>query len=501
MALSADKAYTELMERERDRSVLESIRSLLDWDEATMMPRGGSDLRGIQKASLAKTGHEKLTDPRIGELLETLEKSSYVESQPSSGNIRAIRRVYDRAVKVPAELVEDRARLSTASTNAWMDARRTKNFALFKPYLEKMVSFCRQEAKAVGFAENPYDALLDNYEPGEKSANLKILFSELKKEIVQLLNKAESSAKKPSADFFQRLYPVAKQTELSKYAMTAFGFRMDDGRLDLSTHPFCQGFWPKDVRLTTRFDENDFSGGLLSTLHETGHGMYEQGLDIAQWGIPGGRYCSMGIHESQSRLWENMVGRNPAFWDFFYPKVQSYFPEALKPTEKDAFVFALNGVEKTFIRTESDEVTYNLHIILRFELEEALLRGEIDAGQIPDAWNAKFKDLFGITPPDDSKGCLQDIHWSTGDLGYFPTYTLGNLYAAQFMEKARGDLGDLNRDFSRGEFHRLREWLAQNIYAVGQTLSASALCEKATGKKLTAGPLIGHLRSKCSYFY
>ncbi len=496
------KLYQELVDREKERGLLSSLLELAEWDESTYMPKKGGPLRGEQKAYLAKKQHALLSHERTGELLHELEASSWLKEHGlERANVRGIRRAYDQAVKIPPRLIEELARLSTPSVEAWTEARRLSEFELFEPYLEKMIALRREVAKALGYKVSPYDALMDLYEPGATTAEIRPLFATMKKEIGSLLDRVGKSSRRPRGEIFERDYPIAQQENLSKLAMTALGYDLDAGRLDLTTHPFCRGMNPGDVRITTRYDLKDVRDGLFSTIHEAGHGMYEQGLRPDQWPLPVGKHCSMGIHESQSRLWENMVARSEAFWEFFFPKMRELFPSALQDVSQEQFVFAVNGVERSFIRTESDEVTYNLHIILRFELEEALIKGDLQAKDVPTAWNEKFESIFGMVPPKSAMGCLQDIHWSCGDFGYFPTYTLGNLYAAQWMECARAALPALEDDFRRGDFARLKNWLATNIYVEGQRMLPDELCNKIAGNDLSPEPLLAHLRRKIDRFY
>lgn len=501
MPQGAEKAYAEIIAREKERTLIESVRALLDWDESTFMPKGGAQIRGDQKAYLAREFHERLIDPRLADALSEVEGSALMKDEKVGGNVRAIRRWHDRACKVPPQLVEKIARDSSASIEAWMAAKERSDFSVFRPHLEKMVEYRREEAQAVGYKTVPYDALLEYYEPGMTVAELNRLFGQLKPRVANLVKEVADSPKRPNPAFTSRKFSIEAQRRVCETAMKALGFDGDRGRLDVSTHPFCQNISPADVRLTTRYCETDFFGSLFSTIHETGHGLYEQGLDVTKWGLPAARACSMGIHESQSRLWENLVARTAPFWEFFFPVVKSAFPEAMHDLTRDDLLFRLNAVERTFIRTESDEVTYNLHIILRFELEQGLLLGDLKVADVPEAWNAKFKELFGLTPPDQARGCLQDIHWSTGDFGYFPTYSLGNLYGAQFMEKAREDIGDLEDQLRRGEFKGLRQWLSQNVYRWGATLLGSEVCLRATGKPLSVEPLVRHFESKCRRYY
>ena len=503
MARTADQAYQELLAKSKEHSLLGSCASLLGWDERTYMPRQGSSHRADQMALLARMCHELLTAPEIGELLQEIEGSNLV--RPVDGvaatNVREIRRVYDRAVKLPKELVEEIARVSTRAQQVWQEARESNDFPSFRPWLEKIVSLKQQEAKAIGYREALYDALLDEYEPGATTTEIAQIFSGLRKELVPLVQAIKATGRQSPREILAREFPVKEQEAFSREAATTIGFDFDAGRLDVTAHPFCSGMGPGDCRITTRYDAHNFNSAILGTLHEAGHGIYDQGLDPKHYGTPGGSAVSLGIHESQSRLWENQVGRSRAFWEFFFPRARNFFPAALSNTKLDDFLFAINDVRPSLIRVEADEATYNLHIILRFEMEQALMNGDLKARDVPGAWREKFKSFFDIEPPNDKLGCLQDIHWSMGGIGYFPTYTLGNLYAAQFMESARRDLGDLDSDFRVGKFGRLKTWLNEKIHRVGQRYRAGDLCRRVTGKPLTHQPFIRYLRNKYSAFY
>lgn len=498
---AVEKAFQTLMTIEKERSLLEGILEVLEWDESVMMPRGGGETRAEQKAYLAARLFETITDPKLTEALDVLESSAEMTDNVTAGNVKWLRRQQDRYLKIPKSLVEELARLSTISVDAWAEARRQSQFSLFVPFLKQMVELRKQTAKAIGYEHTPYDALLDIYEPGATTQQLKQIFAELQPKLTALLHRAEGSSRKPKSEILTRYYQRDLQKKLADMILDVLGFDRERGRLDVSTHPFCRGVSAGDVRLTTRYDEYYFSDGFFSTIHEAGHGMYEQGLLSQLPKLAVARACSMGIHESQSRLWENQVARSQAFWEFFFPSVQAIFPEALQGVTHHDFSFAVNHVEASFIRTESDEVTYNLHIILRFEIEQSLLNGELAVQDIPEAWNSRFRELFGLIPPNDAQGCLQDIHWSGGDFGYFPTYTLGNLYAAQFMEQMAVDLGDFASEFRRGQFQPLKQWLSKKIYSVGATQLPSELCENVTGRSLSWEPLVNHLTQKVNTFY
>jgi carboxypeptidase Taq len=503
MPRTADQAYAELIQRIKDWSMLGSCASLLGWDERTYMPHHGSAHRAEQMALMARMAHEMLTAPAIGELLAAVESSPSAREGDSerAANVREIRRSYDRAVKIPKELVEELARVTTRAQQVWQEARQANDFAAFAPWLKKIVMLKRQEANAIGYKESPYDALLDEYEPGATAAEITRIFADLRAELVPLVGAILGSSKQAPREILSRTYPVDRQDTFGRSAAAAIGFDFEAGRLDVTTHPFCTGIGPGDTRITSRYNPTHFNDAFFGTLHESGHAIYDQGLDPKHFGTPMGSAVSLGIHESQSRLWENQVGRSRAFWDHFFPKARQTFPESLGDVTLDKFYFAINDVHPSYIRVEADEATYNMHVILRFEIEQALMTGALDPMDVPAAWDQKFEQLLHLRPPTNALGCLQDIHWSMGGIGYFPTYTLGNLYAAQFMDQARQDLGDLEADFRKGEFGRLKGWLNEKIHRHGQRYRAGELCQRITGKPLSHKPLLGYLRSKYGPLY
>jgi carboxypeptidase Taq len=497
------QAYAELIRRAREAALLGSCASLLGWDERTYMPRQGSVHRAEQLALLARMGHEMFTAPQIGELLERVEGTAVVADSEgeAAANVREIRREFDRAVKLPKELVEEIARVTTRAQQVWQEARARNDFAAFQPWLEKVVRLLRDKAEAIGYRQTPYDALLDEYEPGATTSEITHLFADLRAELTPLVGAITDSGRQAPREILAREYPVEPQRQFGEAAAAAIGFDFTCGRLDVTTHPFCSGIGPGDCRLTTRYNSRQFNEAFFGTLHEAGHGIYEQNLPPERFGTPCGSAASLGIHESQSRLWENFVGRSQPFWAHFYPKAQKTFPGALADVSLDSFYFAINDVRPSFIRVEADEATYNLHIILRFELEQALLRRDLSPADVPTAWDEKFRQMFGLTPPSAAQGCLQDIHWSMGGLGYFPTYTLGNLYAAQFMEQARKDLPGLEDDFRGGQFSRMKGWLKDKIHHAGRRWPARELCRRVTGRPLAHKPLIDYLRRKFAQLY
>ncbi len=496
-------AYAELVRRSKELGVLNSCAAVLGWDQQTYMPTKGAGLRGEQMAFLAGLAHSKATDPKVGELLAAVEGSELVRDPESdaAANVRELRRGYDRSTKLPAALVEELARVTTAAQQAWQQARAANDFPAFRPHLEKVVALKRQEAQAVGYTDHPYNALLDEYEPGATVAEVRAVFAGLTRDLVPLIKAIRESGKTPDRSVLERDFPVERQKVFAEAAAAAFGFDFAAGRLDTTAHPFCSGVGPGDCRLTTRYNPRFFPEAFFGVLHETGHGLYEQNLPAEHFGTPVGAACSLGIHESQSRLWENQVGRGRAFWGHFFPRLQQTFPAALAGVEFERFYFAVNEVKPSLIRVEADEATYNLHVALRFEIELGLVSGDLAVADLPGAWNERFKALLGLDVPDDARGCLQDIHWSFGGIGYFPTYTLGNLYAAQLMAAARRDLSGLDDDFRRGEFGRLKGWLGEKVHRHGGRYRAGELCRRATGVPLSAEPFVSHLNEKFGPLY
>jgi len=496
-------AYDELITHLKQTSLLGSCSNLLGWDEQTKLPPKGGELRANQLALLAGMVHEQVTAPRVGELLAELSDASDIEpGSPQAANIREARRDYERETKLPRRLVEELSRVTTLSQQAWVEARKADDFAKFKPWLEQVVELKREEAEAVGYGDGvPYDALLDTYEPEMTTAQVEAAFAGLREDLVPLVQEIADSPRQPNTGILHRTYPIEDQRNFGREAASAIGFDFDAGRLDEAAHPFCSGIGPGDCRLTTRYDEQFFSQAFFGTLHEAGHGIYEQGLDPEHFGTPLGHSVSLGIHESQSRMWENFVGRSRSFWQHFFEPAQGVFSEALSEVTLDDFYAAINDVRPSFIRVEADEVTYNLHIMLRFELEQPLIAGDLQPADVPGVWNETFERYFGLTPESDAVGCMQDIHWSAGLIGYFPTYALGNMYAAQFFNQAAADLGDLNAHFAEGDFDPLRDWLREKIHRRGRLFRPGELLNVVTGESLDSKPLTSHLRSKYAPLY
>ena len=503
MSGDAAKFYEEICRHARRTAALASVEELLGWDERTQLPPAGGEHRAEQSTLLAGLIHQRWTDPAFGEQLGQLSESPLAADAHSDAGVvvRRLKRQRDKRVRLPQTLVEELARTAVLGQQAWQEAREKDDFPLFRPLLEKTIELKRAQAEALGYPQCPYDALLDDYEPEELTANLARVLAGLREKLVPLVAEIQQSGRRPNTAVLERTFPIDVQERLGREAATAIGFDFSRGRLDVTIHPFCAGLGPNDCRITTRYDERFFNAAFFGILHEAGHGLYEQGLPTEHYGLPLGEAISLGIHESQSRLWENLVGRSRAFWTHFYSRAQASFPAALGDVSCDEFYFAINDVRPSLVRVEADEATYNLHILIRFELERALMDGDLAAADAPGAWREKYRQYLGVIPPDDRSGVLQDVHWSAGLIGYFPTYSLGNLYAAQFFAQAKADVVDLEGAVARGDFQPLLAWLREKIHRHGQRWSAAELVERVTGRPLSAEPLVAHLRAKLGPLY
>ncbi len=503
MSEPSNATYEKLCRHARETALLESVNALLEWDDRTGIPPAGGEYRAEQITYLAGMIHRRRTDPQLGEWLAELAQSPLAAEQTADAatTIRELKREYDKQIKQPQSLVEELARLSILGQQRWVKARKDDDFKSFAPLLVDIVRLKRQQAECLGYEDCMYDALLDEFEPDAKTSVVRDVLAALREDLVPLVAAIAESKNKPDGKIVERSYPIDAQRSFGRKAAEMIGFDFARGRLDRTHHPFCTDVGPNDCRITTRYDEHFFPGALFSTLHEAGHGIYDQGLRTGQYGLPPGRFISHGIHESQSRMWENLVGRSRAFWQHLFGDAQRTFPEALADVSLDEFHFAVNDVRPSLIRTEADEATYNLHIIVRFELEQALLEGDLSVDDLPGAWNESYRKYLGIVSPDDADGVLQDVHWSAALFGYFPTYTLGNLYASQLFAKADAELGGLDEQFARGEFEPLRGWLRKNVHEPGQRYSACELIERVTGKPLSHDSLITHLRDTFGLLY
>lgn len=496
---SDNKALSELLELQKEKLLLESISSVLAWDQETNMPEKAIGYRAEQMAWLSGRTHRRATRGRWGELFEEL-KGYVPANDREAAMVRITAKEYREALAFPEDYVTEKSRHYSQSQGAWIKARETNDFALFKPYLEKTVDFARRDADYLGYETHPYNALLDQFEPAMTVAEVKALFDPLGDYLAGLVKRI-AAAEPVRDDFLSRSCPVDQQEKLGRKMLELMGYPFDRGRLDATAHPFTIGLGADDVRVTTRYDEKDFLSNLFSVIHEGGHGLYELGIDpeLAETVLCQG--VSMGIHESQSRLWENLLGRSRPFCRGFLPLYREYFPDAFGDIDLETFYRGINRVRPSHIRVEADEVTYSLHVILRFNLELALLEGSLEVKDLPDAWNAESVKLLGIEPELAADGVLQDVHWSQGMIGYFPTYALGNLYSAQFMESMKKDIPDLDSLLEKRECAAPLTWLRERIHSHGAVYPAGTLCEMVTGEPLRADYFTAYLENKYSPLY
>ena len=476
--------------------------AVLQWDQETYMPPGGGRTRAVQLATLSRLAHERFTSAATRELLGAAEPllATLDPNADEAALLRMTRRDFDRARKLPPEFVAERAAAASESTEVWRKARPANDFAAFRPYLTRMVEFARRTADYLGYAEHPYDALLDQYEPESRAREVASLFDRLRGGIVPLVQAVAARADAVDAGFLDQEYEEVPQRAFALAIVEAFGYDTSRGRLDTSAHPFSTGISRDDVRITTRYPRRAL-GAIFGTFHESGHAMYSQGTAPSLDRTPLADGASNGIHESQSRLWENLVGRSRPFWQYAFPQMRRLFPVQLGEVDAETFYRAVNRVQPSLIRVEADEVTYNLHIILRFELEKALIAGELEAGELPAAWNAKMRTFLGITPPTDTDGVMQDIHWAGVGFGYFPSYTIGNVVSVQFFDAARRAHPDLPAEIRRGRFGTLLGWLREHVHAHGRKFFPQDLLRLATGSALTPEPYLRYLQEKFGEIY
>jgi carboxypeptidase Taq len=474
--------------------LLGSIGELLGWDEQVNLPSESAEQRAAQHAALAQSRHAAASELRIGELLALLETESLQLTDDQRVVIYWARRDYDRATKLPAEFVREKAEQGSRGYHAWKEAREKADFSVYAPVLQKNLELAEREAAYLNCGDKPYDYMIDRHDPGMTAASIETLFADLKKELVPLVRQLTASSLKPDADLL-RGFAVDEQALFLREVTERIGFDYGRGRIDVSLHPFCSGTGA-DIRMTTRFDPENPLDSLFSAIHETGHGLYEQGTRADQHHTALGEAVGMGVHESQSRLWENQVARSRGFWRFFEPKLRARFPAQLRGVSSEALYRAINAVAPTLIRVDADEVTYNLHIILRFELEKRLFAGTLAVAELPAAWNAASRELLGVEPTHDREGVLQDVHWSDGAFGYFPSYCIGNMMAAQLWYHMLTLRPELEEDFARGDFTWLLNWLHEAIHAQGRRLDTLALVRRATGEPLSPRPLIRYLKER-----
>ena len=502
--MSPQDAYNELIKKTKEVSLIASCYAVLDYDQQCFMPPKGAQYRAAQTSMLAGLAHEKFTDPKINDLLAAVEGSDLVKDPESveAVNVREIRREYDKETKLPKELVEEFSKTTSLAHAEWVKARKESNFKHFEPWLAKVLDLTLKKAEAYGYEGEPYNALLDNYEPGATVDDVVGVFEDLRNELVPLVAKIKDAKKKPDESIIERTYKTDLQAIFGEIVAASLGYDFEAGRLDIAAHPFTNGLGVGDTRITTRYNPHRLNDALYGTMHETGHALYEMGIDKeTHSGTPMGESTSLGIHESQSRLWENQVGRSKEFWVYYLPIAKRIFRDALKGVELDDIYGAVNYVKPSYIRVEADEATYNLHILLRFEMEREMLNGNIKAADVAGEWNERFKKYLGIEVDKDANGCLQDVHWSMGLIGYFPTYTLGTIYSAQFFAQANKEMPDLMEQFKVGNFLGLREWLRENIHKHGQRYRANDLCKKVTGETISHKPLMDYMNKKFGEIY
>jgi carboxypeptidase Taq len=498
---SGEDPVAKLHEIDREISLLNHTAALLNWDQETYMPRRGAEERGEQLALLEGIVHDRLTAPRTAELLESAGDhagnplGSQEYSPQDRAFLRAFHRQYTRSSRLPRRLVTDFAREVSNAQHVWAEARENDDFSSFAPHLKRLLELNTEKAEAIGYAEHPYDALLDEFEPWMSTATVSTVFADLREKLVPLVEQI-TARQEEDESFLNATFPVEKQKQFGRTVLETMGYDFNRGRLDVSVHPFTTAVGADDVRITTRYNPQYFRTGLFGTIHEAGHALYEMGIDPSYKQSILGEGTSLGVHESQSRMWENMIGRSIPFWRYFYPRLRELFPKQLSEVQLSAFVRAVNRVRPSFIRIEADEVTYSLHIILRFELEQALLTGDLAVDDLPEAWNDGMERLLGIRPQHNSEGVLQDIHWAMGAIGYFPTYALGNLYAAQFYRAMAADMPDIEQRMARGDLASIRDWLGARIHRPGSSKTAGELLQEVTGEDLNPEYFTSYLEEK-----
>lgn len=497
--------FESVCSQARRAMVLQTAADTLEWDERTGMPAGAGDYRASQVSTLQTMTHQIRTDAAYGEHLQHLVSLTAGEDPHGdvAATIRELHRDWDRDRKLPDELVQKTVEARVRGQQSWDSARKDNDYSAFRDTLATLIELKREAGQRLsdGTDRTAYEALLDEYEPGAQVAALQKVFDDLRKPLVELISQIADAPNQPNLAIVQQDFDLHAQRQFSRFVAEQVGFDFRRGRLDETSHPFCTTLGPSDCRILTRFESNWLPSGLFGTLHEAGHGMYEQGLRTDWFGLPPGSFVSLGMHESQSRLWENQVGRSRSFWDWLYPQAGKAFSPNLDGVSLEDFHFAINAIRPSLIRVEADEATYNLHIIIRFDLERQLIDGTLSVDDLPEAWNDRYESDLGIRPPSDSDGVLQDVHWSAGLFGYFPTYTLGNLVSAQLFDAASNDLGDIDAAFCQGNFGVLLEWLRKHVHCHGRCYSGEQLVEKATGSALTADHLVSYLNAKAKRLY
>jgi len=495
--------FEELKQRLATISDLHNAEAVLSWDQQTYMPPKGARPRSLQMATLSRLAHEYFISDDIGKLLDAVsdEVNPLGYDSDEASLVRVTRRDYDKAKRVPSAFVEELTRTSSIGLEAWTQARKESNFKIFQPHLEKIVELEIQLANYLGYTERLYDALLDQYEPGMTTNEVEAIFNPLRTDVTALVRAIAQKTGKVSDACLRRDYDEQKQWDFGIAVIKQIGFDFQSGRQDKSAHPFTTGFGIGDTRITTRVDKNFLPSMLMGTIHETGHALYDMGYRPELDRSPLGGGASLGAHESQSRLWENVVGRSRGFWKYWFPRLRQVFPAQLADQDAESFYRAINTVAPSFIRVEADEVTYSLHIMLRLEIENMLIERKVKVADVPELWNAKMKEYLGITPPNDAQGCLQDIHWSYGSIGYFATYSLGSMFAVQLYESARRDIPTLADQIERGEYSELLSWLRKNLHTHGRKFTLDELAKKITGQPLQSRSYVAYLKKKYGEIY
>ena len=492
----------QLKQRLGEVSDISRAVSILSWDQQVNMPVGGNEARSQQIATLSKIFQEKFIADEVGQLVEDLKQE--LEGADSHSDdaamIRVAARDYDKAKRVPPEFIQEQALVTSKAFEAWREARSKSDFSIFQPHLERVVELVHKYISYFPPGNHPYDTLLDDYEPGMKTEEVKEIFDSLRPKQVKLI-KAIAASKQVKSDFLFKKYNEKKLIDFGVDVVTRFGYDWNRGRQDKAPHPFETTFSVNDVRITTRYEADNPLATLFSTMHESGHAMYEQGINPAYERTPLAGGTSLAVHESQSRMWENLVGRSLPFWEYFYPAFKRTFSSQLDGVSLKTFYKAINRVQPSFIRVNADEATYNMHIMLRLELEIGMVEGTIAVKDLPEIWNAKMEEYLGITPSNDALGVLQDIHWAYGSIGYFSTYALGNLVSAQLWEKIRKDIRDLDDQICKGNFTELLGWLRTNIHQYGHKYEPQTLVERVTGSKITPEPYVRYLTKKYTEIY
>lgn len=496
---TSTQLYQQYLEQIQKIADLRYASAVLQWDQETYLPPKGAAYRGQQIATLSETAHDWFVQDAFGQLLQELSAADQLDPDQKMNVTRTLED-YERQKKCPSAFVRKLSEATNQSFHSWIKARKENDFSVFKADLDTLVALKKEEAAMLGYADHPYDALLDDHDKGSTVAQLDPLFRALRIPLKNLLDKIKAATPIDNS-ILKQYFPSARQWDLGLQVIKHMGYDMEAGRQDLAEHPFSINFNNKDVRVTTRIDENDLGNMLWSCIHEAGHALYEQGLPDGQYGLPLGEPASYTIHESQSRLWENHVGRSEGFIHHYFPLFKEYFPEQFSHTDADGLYRAINKVEPSLIRTEADELTYHFHVMIRYEIEKSLLDGTISAADVPALWNEQYEKFLGITVPDDKMGCLQDVHWSHGSFGYFPTYSLGSLYACQFFHYAKKDLPQFEADIARGDFAPLLNWLRKKVHAEGRRYTSGELCRKIGGESLQPDYFLDYLLVKYSKIY